>query len=204
MNPHRFCAAVDDASMLKKIVLILVVAFWAGQAHAERNDFVFNVGVGYGLNNQSVSSWEVESRPASSSDGLVGRVKVGFMPTPVDAMFGFGQVSELNYSSQQSNIESATLTLTGVGFSHYLNADVGSPYFTVAVALGKYRSNGGSEALDNRGHAFLLETGYEVFKHLQVSSTFMMARMADASFYYSDDYLDVSTTSMTVNIEFKL
>lgn len=190
--------------MLKKILLVLVVTFFAGQANAERTELVLGMGLGYGISNQSVSSWEVSSRPAASSDGLVGRVKVGFMPTPVDAMYGFVQISQLNYDTQQSNIDAAKLTLTGVGYSHYLNSDIGSPFFSVAVATGGYRSNGGNDALDYRGQAFMLETGYEVLKHLQLSSTIMFARMSDHNFYYEDDMQDISTTSMTFNIEFKL
>lgn len=189
--------------MIKKRMLAIAVCLGASQANAERNDFVLNLGVGYGLSNQSVSTWDVSNQPAASSAGVLGRVKVGVMTTPVDALFGFGQVGRLRYDAQEAMVDSATLSLIGVGYSHYLKPDVGSPFFTLGVGFSRYQAKGGGDELVNSGQAFLLETGYEVYEHLQLSSTLMMSRMADLD-WDNDKYSDVATTSISFNIEYKL
>jgi len=189
--------------MINKIVLIVAGCLLVGQANAERNELVLNLGLGYGINNQSVSTWDVESQPAASSDGLVARVNVGVMTTPVDALFVFGQASRLRYDNQEANIDTATLSLLGVGYTHYLESEIGSPFFSLGVALSRFDADNGNNPIVNSGQAFLLGTGYEVNSHLQLSSIFMMSRMTDRD-WYDDDFVDVASTSVIFNIELKL
>lgn len=189
--------------MIKKMMLAVAVCLFVSQANAERNDVVLNVGIGYGLSNQSVSTWDVSNQPAASSTGVLGRVKVGVMTTPMDALFGFGQVARLSYDAQEAPVDAATLSVIGIGYSHYLRSEVGSPFFTLGVGFSRYQADGGADDLLNGGQSFLLETGYEVNEHLQLSSTLTMSRMADLD-WESDSYSDVAIMSVTFNIEYKL
>jgi len=193
---------MGEGLMIKQVMLGAIVCLFVSQAYAERNEFVLSAGVGYGLNNQLVSDSDIDSQPAASSSGLLGRVKVGRMTTPVDALFGFGQIYQMEYDGQEASVSSANLSLLGVGYIHYLKSEVGSPYFSVGVGFNRFDVEG-SDGLTGSGQSFLLESGYEVNEHLQLSSLLMMSRTTG---YGSDnsDYLSISTATITFNIEYKL
>lgn len=193
---------MGDGLMIKQVLLGVAVCFFVSQAYAERNDFVLSAGVGYGLSNQLVSDSNTEIQPASSSTGLLGRVKIGRMTTPVDALFGFGQIYQMDYDGQEASVNSATSSLLGVGYTHYLKSEVGSPYFSIGVGFNRFDVEG-DDGLTKFGQSFLLESGYEVNEHFQLSSTLMMSRTT--GFGTGDsDYSSISTATITFNIEYKL
>lgn len=180
---------------MKKVLLSSLVALAVSVSSLEafdekREGFILGLGAGFSAVNTNV---EVGSHEYDeSSMGLATSLKIGYGFTNQFSLYYVRNASWFGYDNDSEDDNYAS-GIMGVGASYYIEEN--SPmYVMAAIGIGDWTNV--SENAGETGSAFMLGGGYEVYPHVQIEATYLVANVEEDSIK-----LDTAAFQLTVNYQ---
>jgi len=178
--------------MRKQLLVASAILLTSGLAQADRSKFFLAGGVGLGTN--SVKTDE----NLDAENGLVGSLKIGGLINNQHAIYFHRQLSWFSFDNGQNQTLDGYSGISAVGYTYYLNPEIGSPYFETSIGLGDFYNIDGDQHFT--GNAFLIGAGYELNKHVQFGASFEQSNTE----YELNSEFEITHRSIAAKVEFKL
>lgn len=184
---------------MKKILLSALLAAAVSVSSLEafdekREGFILSVGAGVSAvtTDITVSSGDYSASADETSLGLATSLKIGYGFTNQFSVYYVRNASWFGYDNDSADDWYAS-GIVGVGASYYIEEN--SPmYVMAAVGMGDYAN--ASENEGETGSAFMLGGGYEVYPHVQVEATYLVANV-------EEDNVELGTGAFQLTVNYQ-
>ena len=183
---------------MKKILLTtllgLAVSLSSLQAFDEKREgFILSVGAGASTvsTDVTVHSGRYSASADETSLGLATSFKIGYGFSNQFSVYYVRNASWFGYDNDSAG-DWYSSGIMGVGANYYIEEN--SPmYVMAAVGFGDYANV--SEAVGETGSAFMLGGGYEVYPHVQVEATYLVANI-------EEDNIELGTGAFQLTVNY--